>query len=174
MPTGVEIVRLEPDEWQAYRELRLEALQESPQAFSSNYHEQAAYPESYWRGRLEDAARNKQSWMVFARAGQRLVGMGGAFRGGMDGDKRMDQAVVIAVYVTPSWRSRGVSKLLMYDILDRLKESGIRTAVLGINSEQRAALQLYELVGFRTVEKKMELMGDGIIHEMMIMEKLIS
>lgn len=171
--TPIEIVKLPVEEWQAYRQLRLEALQESPQAFGSPYKDQLAKPDSYWQMRLEEAAKGEQSWMLFARAGGQLVGMTGAYRGGSDDPGATDQATIISVYVTPTWRGRGISSLLMQAILDVLKENGIRLAHLGVNVNQAAALHLYQRFGFTILCTVTQLMGDGLYHDEVLLEKMI-
>ena len=167
----VEIVTLPPGEWQAYRQLRLEMLQESSQAFGASYVEQQAKPDSYWQWRLEEAVKGEQSWLLFARVGQQLVGMIGAFRGGIDDPDATDQAAIITVYVSPAWRGLGISSLLMQAILDVLKENGVHVAHLGVNVEQAAALHLYQLFGFSIIATPNQMMGDGLVHDEVLMEK---
>jgi len=48
---------LQEDDWQAYREVRLAALRESPEAFLATYAEEALRPEEYWRSRMVQAHR---------------------------------------------------------------------------------------------------------------------
>ena len=71
----VQIVGLAPDEWPAYRALRLRALTEEPQAFGESYANAAALPEARWRRRLEEAQEGARRVLLFARRADRLVGM---------------------------------------------------------------------------------------------------
>jgi hypothetical protein len=48
---------LQEDDWQAYRQVRLAALQESPEAFLATYAEEATRPEQYWRDCMVQAHR---------------------------------------------------------------------------------------------------------------------
>jgi ribosomal protein S18 acetylase RimI-like enzyme len=168
----IEIITLPAVGWQAYRRLRLEALRESPQAFSTTYQEQVVKPDNYWQGRLEDAARGEQTWLLFARSGQDLLGMIGAYRENRDesqDDHRL--ATIISVYVTPPARGRGISRLLMEAILDRLKQAGFHKVQLGVMSDQAAAVHLYQSFGFVTVKTEHNRMGDGLQHEEVWMER---
>jgi GNAT superfamily N-acetyltransferase len=169
----IEIVTLSPNEWQAYRQLRLEALQDSPQAFGTSYQEQLARPDSYWQTRLADAALGEKSWLRFARSGGQLVGMMGAFCGRSDDQTVRDEATIIAVYVSPAWRGRGISTLLMQAILDVLKENGIRRAHLGVNGQQAAAVNLYLRFGFVSTSNVTNKMADGLVHAEYLMEKAL-
>lgn len=89
----VEIVTLKPEEWQHYRDLRLRALKEEPQAFSSTYESSVKHSDSLWMERLKDAEAEKAQWMVFAKRDDTLVGMATAFA-----EKERDTAHVGAVY----------------------------------------------------------------------------
>src|SRR5947209_7654165 len=107
----LEIIKLQPEDWQAYKSLRLEALRNEPQAFGSSYQENLQKPDVYWQGRLADAAEGKKSWLLFAKEKDRLIGMIGAF---ITDEK--DAAEIISVYVTKEKRGKGVSKALMTEI----------------------------------------------------------
>ena len=48
--------RLRPDEWQAYRAIRLQALSEAPDAFGATLEEALARPPESWAARLAEAA----------------------------------------------------------------------------------------------------------------------
>ena len=64
----VTVSRLVADDWQAYREIRLAMLQESPAAFGSTHAEAAGLDEQLWRQRLSDNA------VILARVGTSPAG----------------------------------------------------------------------------------------------------
>ena len=165
----IEIIKLEPEEWQGYRILRLEALQNDPQAFGSSYQEYVRKPDSYWQGRLEDAAEGKKDWLLFAKENDRLIGMVGAFI-----KDEEDVAEIISLYVTKDARGKGVSKLLMSGLLHELEHNTPVVKVkLSVNIEQLAAVRLYESFGFVVAGQENARLGDGKIHEEYIMERVI-
>jgi ribosomal protein S18 acetylase RimI-like enzyme len=163
----VEMVKLPPEQWQRYREIRLEALREEPQAFGSSYAEMEQRSDTYWQERLADAAQGETSRLLFAQEGERLIGMIGAFY-----DETQENAHIISVYVSKAARGKGVGKALMASILSELgKKAGMRNVVLGVNQEQTAAVALYRQFGFEVASELEEVQGDGKEHRGYVMEK---
>lgn len=95
----MEIRRLTAADWEAYRALRLEALEQSPEAFAADLSEQVDRPDEYWQSR---AAGSAHSFMIGAFHQSRMVGMAGLVR--EERQKTRHKADVIAVYVTPAGR----------------------------------------------------------------------
>ena len=163
----IKIIELSPEQWQRYREIRLEALREEPQAFGSAYTDMEQKSPEYWQGRLAEAAQGEKSWLLFAQEGERLIGMIGAFY-----DETQETARIIAVYVSKAERGVGVGKALMEGILFKIsKKIGIRKIALGVNQEQTAAVKLYQRFGFVVTDEKEEMQGDGKKHLGYMMEK---
>lgn len=125
-------------------------------------------PDAFFRGRLEEAAAGENSWLLFAREAGKLVGMVGAFRA-----EERDKAEIVSVYVTPSARGRGISRLLMAALLEKLAQVGIRRAVLGVTAGQDAAVRLYQRFGFTVVGSYVLTLGDGLEHAVIQMERYL-
>lgn len=166
----IEIVALPVFQWRAYRDLRLRAIQDSPQAFLDTEQETRAFPESKWKQRLADAAAGK-SWQLFAKLQGKLVGMIGAYRS--EEDIRNDAATAVGLWVAPEARGEGVGRKLMETLVDTLKQRSIKTAHLSVNVEQTAAVALYNKLGFQIVEEQEAVMGDGRKHKELSMEKTL-
>jgi ribosomal protein S18 acetylase RimI-like enzyme len=162
-----EIVKLTPDEWQLYKQHRLEALLVEPRAFGSCYAEVLQRADSYWQERLIEAQSGKKSWLLFAKENTQIIGMIGAFR-----VEESDVVEIVSVYVTKEKRRLGVANALMAAILNEVgKGKAIRKVVIGVNAGQTAAVSLYQHFGFQIVEEKIGVMGDGISYPSYIMEK---
>src|SRR4029078_3674328 len=71
------ITRLDPDAWQDYKILRLQALATYPQAFEASYDELRAKPGTYWTERIQDVVEGRGSWLLFATRRQPLICLGG-------------------------------------------------------------------------------------------------
>ena len=162
----IRIITLPPDRWDEYRTLRLHALQESPQAFGSSYADNAGQPDEFWIDRLRDAQAGRTP-LLFAEAGNRLVGLIGAY---FEPDEP-DVANIITVFVAPDFRGRGLGNGLVDTILAEVRRcSDIRVARLTVNVSQSAAISAYHRAGFVTVATEHNLMGDGNHHDELIME----
>jgi ribosomal protein S18 acetylase RimI-like enzyme len=165
----IEIVRLHPDEWKAYKALRLESLQNAPQAFGSTYDTNLARSETFWRGRLVEAQIGERGWLLFARINGQLVGIVGAYR-----TDEAEVVEVISTYITPAYRGRGVAHTLMDVLLKTLTQTGqFKRATLGVNQQQAAAVRLYERCGSEYMRTQPVQMGDGQTYIGVVMERTL-
>ena len=163
----VAVVQLSPEEWFAYKELRLEALQTEPQAFGASYADSLHRPDTYWQTRLQDAAAEKGNWLLFAREHSRIIGMIGAW---VNDDPQT--ADIISVYVVKAARGRGIGSLLMGALLQRLTQTVFLDRVrLTVNTNQSAALAMYTKFGFVVVGEEEAQLGDGNRYRECVMEK---
>lgn len=168
----VKILEASEVKLEDYKSLRLEALYEEPQAFGSSYKDQVDKPLSEWQNWLDNYIKGNGSWMVFAANDEKLLGMVGAFQENKDVAKQ--NAQIIAMYLRKEARGKGISKLLMQKLLDKLKsETQIKEVWLDVNVQQVAAVNLYKNFGF-TVEKEENLvLGDGKEYLVYLMRKLL-
>ena len=164
------IITLPPARWREVRQLRLEALLDTPTAFASSYEEEAALPEEVWVDRLTTAFERDGNLTYFAEVGGELVGMAGA--GWSAKPKLRHVAEVYGVYVSPGMRSRGVASALMRRLLDELRAlDQIEKVNLTVNTEARTAVRLYEKLGFEIVGRaRRELKVDGCYYDLHFME----
>ena len=161
------MVKLTPSDWQLFKKIRLESLLEEPQAFASSYSDYLQKPDSFWQGRLIDAQAGENSWLLFAKVDERMVGMIGAYR-----SPESAAVEIISVYVSKEHRRQGVGGALMAAILEKVgNHGGVGKAELTVNQDQAAAVALYRHFGFQTVGEKAGVMGDGYLHHGYIMQK---
>ncbi len=166
---AVSVVALGPEDWRDLRAIRLEALRSDPAAYSSTYEETLARPDEHWRQRLA----NDQNVHLLARAQSRPIGMVGGYLGSDEGDDSV--AVVFGMYVTKKHRGRGIGRLLLTSLIDRLSAfPQITTIRLGVTETQDPARRLYESVGFQVVGKTEEgIVVDGQRYDELIMERRV-
>jgi len=130
-------VRVWPDDWEAFRDVRLRSLLDSPAAFRSRYDEWAAAPEQRWRSRLTDVPLT-----VLARAvGGETVGV---VSGVPDGEESVE---LISMWVAPVARGTGVAAALIDAVVEWAVEQR-RSAYLMVRSDNTRAITTYESAGF--------------------------
>jgi RimJ/RimL family protein N-acetyltransferase len=144
----VRIRPLGPEDAGALHVLRLAALEANPEAFLRHVDEERAGGIERQRARLEaNAASGGEATLFGAFEGDDLVGMLGLIR---DADrKRRHRAVVVAVYVAPERRGRGLAGRLLDAALARARTlPGIEIVYLSAAAGNEPALALYRSRGF--------------------------
>ena len=166
MEESISVVVLGPRDWRDLRAIRLEALRSEPAAFSSSYEETLAWSDEDWRRRLA----NPRRMHLLARAQRRPIGIVGGYLGSDEGDESVAQ--VFGMYVTSEHRDRGIGRLLLTSLLDRLSTfPHITTIRLGVTETQEPARRLYESMGFQVVGKAEEgIVVDDRRYDELIME----
>jgi RimJ/RimL family protein N-acetyltransferase len=126
------------DDWENYRDLRLEMLLDTPIAYTVRFDVASNYTESEWR---ERASRGSSGASILVAA----INSDGRWVGSMGGyvDQRMGGPVLFGVYVAPAARGRaaGVTDALLAAVEDwaRPKSSMFRLEVHEDNGRARAA-----------------------------------
>jgi ribosomal protein S18 acetylase RimI-like enzyme len=161
----IEIVQLCPDQWELYRDLRLEALRNEPVAFGSSLEEEVGLPKEAWIKRIPNA--------LFALAEGKPVGIVVIRR--EDRIKTRHTAYINSMYVTEKCRGQGLGVRLMTAALDSLKTSpDILKVRLSVIAPQVQAFELYTRFGFSPIgTAKKELYVNGLYHDEILMEKML-
>ena len=139
-----EIRRLTPADAPAYRALRLRALWEYPQAFTSSYAEDEKLPPEATVNRL--ASAHLKFWGAFDMG--ELCGMVG-----MDRETRAKcrhKATVVGMYVAHEQMGRGIGRALVETLVEDARASGLALLVLTVTHAESSARRLYERCGFRS------------------------
>jgi ribosomal protein S18 acetylase RimI-like enzyme len=154
--------RLGGSDVSAYRQIRLQALRERPEAFGAAWEEEQALPESRFVERLEHG----HVIGSFSDMGT-LVGTIGIARS--QGQKTRHIGSIWGMYVQPPARGKGLARLLLNIALKEVGTS-LRSLRLSVESNNLPAIRLYEFVGFTTwaLEKEALKIGD-VFHDEMLM-----
>lgn len=152
----------------AYREIRLEALQAHPEAYGSDYAEQAADPDSIWMERIGGSVGGTASRIFLAEAAGEVVGLAAVFR--EKGVKVCHSATLVSVYVRPQWRGRQVTDGLIEQVVSWCASAGVRILRLTVNSSNTRAIRCYERCGFRVYGIQPEVIRIGArYHDLLLM-----
>jgi ribosomal protein S18 acetylase RimI-like enzyme len=141
---AASVRRLAAREWQTYRELRLRALAESPDAFRSTLEEEAGYPEARWRERLAADADSGSALPLVGELGRAPVGLAW----GRIEPFVPDVAHVYQMWVAPEARGGGIGRMLLDAIVEWARASTARSVSLGVTCGDTPANRLYRAAGF--------------------------
>ena len=137
------IRRLRAADAAAFRAVRLAALLDTPTAFGSSHHEEAAQPLEWFAARLE--AADAVMFGAFVDGG--LAGIAGVVR--EPAAKERHRAAIRSMFVAPAHRGRGVAAALLGRALDEADAMpGVWQVVLTVTRGNAAARRLYEAHGF--------------------------
>jgi RimJ/RimL family protein N-acetyltransferase len=126
-----------------FRELRLDALQDSPMAFPADYMVNANHPMSFWENRL---GADEIGRIFFAEHETQLIGMTGIRRG--ETSKTKHSATIWGVYVYPSWRGLRIAESLIEACIEWAKLKDVNIVKLGVTAASTSAVRCYQRCGF--------------------------
>ncbi|NHM30274.1 GNAT family N-acetyltransferase [Neobacillus terrae] len=144
----MKIIILGPENAGLYRDIRLQALKDHPEAFSSSFEEESAYTLERFSSRL-----NEDFIFTFgALMEDQLIGT--VTLATERRNKLKHRANIAAMYVDPEYRRSGTGKKLMEEAIKKAKElEGIEQIYLSVTSTNEAAKKLYLSLGFTTYGK---------------------
>ncbi|MFD1987601.1 GNAT family N-acetyltransferase [Mesorhizobium newzealandense] len=134
---------LDPDDFEVFKRIRLEALRASPEAFASSASDWESLPDEEWRRRLTTNP------VVVSFRGEEPVGIMGLTR--QQGSKMAHRATIIMVYLRDSERGGGHAAAMLNLLLDHARASGIRQVELAVSAENPAAIRFYQREGFHEI-----------------------
>jgi ribosomal protein S18 acetylase RimI-like enzyme len=173
MAEQIEIRRLTAEDAHAYYGLRLEALEREPRAFTdSPEHHRGITIESLAK-RLGSNEEGAEALVLGAFTEDAFVGMVGFAR--FAGAKVRHKGRIWGVYVKPEWRQKGIARVLLSEVLERAKAMpGVEQVQLSVGTEQAAARNLYESLGFEVYGREPRTMkvGDTYVDEDLMVLRL--
>jgi len=137
------IRRLRAADAAAFRDIRLDALLDSPTAFGSSHHEEAPQPIEWFAARLEAA----EAPMFGAFVEGVLAGIAGVVR--EPAAKERHRAMIRSMFVAPAHRRRGLAAALLGQALAAADAMpGVWQVTLTVTRGNIAAERLYTAHGF--------------------------
>jgi GNAT superfamily N-acetyltransferase len=121
-----------PDDWREWRDLRLAALRDAPQAFSATLADWETAPEERWQQRLHGTHNL-------------IADLGGTPAGMVTGFPRGDTVELGTMWVAPHARGRGAGDALVRAVL---AWAGSRRVTLRVGEGNTFAAALYRRHGF--------------------------
>ena len=151
MEAPVVVRALVPEDAPAFRELRIRALREHPEAFGRTPEE--VDPVEVWRQRLADDAKSDLDFMLGAFENDVLVGVAGCHRERFI--KQRHIASIWGVYVSLEYRRRGLGRELCLAAIERASTwPDLECLWLDVTTSNQRARALYVSCGFKSVATK--------------------
>ena len=168
--SGVTVRAAGPQDWQALRALRLEALADTPIGFLEQLADAQQHDESSWRARAQRWTAAPHSGLLFAERDGAAVGMLGLTT---DPSWVPEGAVfVLAVYLQPGARGAGVLGQLVAHADGWARARGAGRLLLEVHEDNARALRAYERVGFTDTGQRSPYDPDPVRQEL-VMERAI-
>ena len=143
------IRRVETDDWERLRDVRLRALASDPEAFLETVEQARDFPESRWR----DRATPSESQATFVAEDH------GSWDAMVTSFVADDPAVayLVGMWVAPELRGSGVAAALVERVLEWARAGGRARVVLSVEPGNDRAARLYEKCGFVELPEPPEL-----------------
>lgn len=143
MHEQTQIRRLEVADAPVYRSLRLRALREHADAFTSSFEEEDMRPLADTEKRLR-AAEDGKLWGAYVSG--EMTGMVG-----LSFEKRIKnrhKGLLVGMYVAPEYSGNGLGSSLVDTVVQDARVSGLELVTLTVTDSNHAAIALYQKCGF--------------------------
>jgi ribosomal protein S18 acetylase RimI-like enzyme len=125
-----------------FRDVRLRALQDTPQAFGSTYARESQFSDEEWLQRV---------WRWNGESGIGYLAMEGGHGCGIAGVLLEEDgacAHLVSMWVAPTHRKCGTGRLLLTEIAGWSRQRGVHVLRLMVTSSNESAIQFYQRLGF--------------------------
>lgn len=160
----IRVRRLLPEDAARYREIRLEGLRVSPEAFGNTFEVENARPIELFADRIRD------SETMGAFEGAEILGVAGLRTN--QGPKESHKGMLVGMYVRPQARNRGVGRRLVEAVMEVARRRGVELLQLAVVSDNEPARRLYARLGFVEygIEKKSLKQGGRYTDEVLMVK----
>ena len=135
--------RLHPGEGRLYRAVRLEALHDSPEAFSSRYEDAVGRSDQSWADQADSSATGSNR-ATFVTLEDQPVGLAALYRDEND----TDVGELIQMWVAPEFRGGSVAADLLLEVFRWANSNRFAFVKAEVMKSNARALRFYEKFGF--------------------------
>jgi GNAT superfamily N-acetyltransferase len=128
------------EEWKVLRDIRLEALQDAPEAFGSTYADQAALEEADWRRAISRGG----TFLAYVRE-ENTAKPAGLVSGDLEHPNTVQ---LMSMWVRPQARGDGVGEALIDAVINWAKARNAASVHLWVIETNKYARMLYDRCGF--------------------------
>ena len=137
--------RFSAEEWRVYRDLRLRALADSPDAFGSTLAEETNRLDAEWARRLASGVESETNLPILAEAQGEAIGLAW----GRIDTSNLDVAFLYQMWVAPTHRRLGAGRMLLRAVIAWVRERNASVLDLGVTCGDSPARRLYQRAGFK-------------------------
>jgi GNAT superfamily N-acetyltransferase len=155
-----------PDEWRTYRDLRLRALADAPDAFGRTLAQEKDRPDAEWLDRLASGADRRWNLPLLAEVGKEPIGLAW----GRIEESRPEVANLYQMWVAPEYRGLGVGQMLLEAVIAWAREADAHQLALGVTCGDTPAMRLYTHADFKPVGQPQPLRpGSDLLAQPMVL-----
>lgn len=162
------IRRFAPHEWATYKQIRLRALADSPEAFGSTLADAQLRPDDEWVERLETGANSAFDLPLLAEADGKPVGLAW----GRIEEPDLATAHLYQVWVDPDYRGLGIGQRMLEIVITWAKALDASTLELSVTDRDSPARRLYTRAGFAPAGPAQPVRPDSELLELRMRLKL--
>lgn len=141
----ITVRALTEDEWKLYRQVRLSALEDSPDAFVASLADEQGFDEAFWRTRMNRSRR------LLAEVDGRPVGVASVGQAGADSP---NVAELFGLWVAPGFRGAGVATQLVQAGADTARRDGRTHLAYWVGTDNGPAVAFASGFGFRPTDSR--------------------
>lgn len=136
-----------PDDWRAFRSIRLAALAESPAAFASTLADAERRTDFEWQDmvRIRCTSDTSAIWLAESVDGDTVDALGVV---AVDCDLATGHTELVSMWVAPAGRGTGLGRLLIDAVIAWATASGSAAVSLSVMRGNEPAQRLYDSAGF--------------------------
>lgn len=148
----ITVRRLQVGEADLFRQVRLMALQEAPDAFPSTYAAALQRSAESWRDQADRSAEGRDRATFIAFSNDLPVGMAALYRD----EEKAGVGELLQVWVGPEYRGTAIVWDLMDAVFKWAGENNFHRIIAGVTKGNARALKFYIKYGFSILEETSE------------------
>ena len=145
----VSIRLMLPHEWHLHKEVRLQALLDSPHAFGSSYEVEAKRSNSEWQQVIETALASGKNHVYLAESDGVVCGLVWCKLSAVEAGL----AEIFQMWVNPKHRGMGVGEKLLQAAIECARNHSMERIGLDVTATNSAAAAFYQSQGFQLMDE---------------------
>lgn len=156
---NLQIRKLTQSDWELYKSIRLNSLQNSPDSFGSTYASEVMFTDSEWQSMLDPHSRTTDALPLIAESNVQMAGIAW----GVIHETDLKTARVYQMWVSPSMRRHGIAKSLLDEIRMWALDRNCYQMALSVTTTNKAAIRFYLSYGFEPFDQVEQLRKGSVL-----------